>query len=259
MSTIALITGASSGLGRELVRQVDSGAFCHVDEIWAVARRADRLEALVRTCATPVRPFCLDLTDPMSFDILEAALAETEGARVVLLANNAGCGTFGSFAGQKPADADRMVSLLMRAPVELIYRVLPYMAAGSRILNVSSVAAFVPQPGLSVYSAAKRFVLDFSRSLDAELGDVGIHVTAVCPKFMETEFFEGAGDADCIRRMRAAIGDERVSDVAAAALAAAREGRGLCIPSVDMRVLYAVARVAPYRLALAAERALGVI
>lgn len=263
MSAIALITGASSGLGREFVRQVDNGAAGHIDEIWVVARRADRLESLVRTCKTPVRPFCLDLEDDASFEILEAAFAEERAANdlatIRLLVNNAGSGTFGTFAQQDKAAASQMMNLLMRAPVELIYRALPYMAPGSRIINVASVAAFLPQPKLAVYAAAKRFVLDMSRALNAELDGTGIHVTALCPKFMRTEFLDTPGDAGTAECMGAAIGFERVQDVAATALKAAATGKDLCIPSLDMKLLYAATRVAPYRVALAVERALGVI
>lgn len=80
MTRIAIVTGASSGLGREFVKQLDAGAAGKLDEIWVVARRADRLEALRRTCDTPVRPFCLDLTDPASFDVIDGALSETPTA-----------------------------------------------------------------------------------------------------------------------------------------------------------------------------------
>lgn len=258
MPSIAIVTGASSGLGRELVRRIDSGAAGPVDEIWVVARRAERLDALVRTCTLTVRPFCLDLTDPVSFDLLESALRETPAARVALLVNNAGAGSFGDFAGIAREKTSRMLSLLVRAPVELIYRTLPFMRPGSRILNVSSVAAFIPQPRLALYSAAKRFVLDLSRSLDAELGGAGIHVTALCPKFMRTEFLDDPGDGRAAARMTA-IGFERVDRVADAALRAVRAGRALCIPSPDMKALYAVSHVAPYRAALAAERLLGIL
>lgn len=256
MSNIALITGASSGLGREFVRRVDAGDAGHIDQIWVVARRADRLESLVRICNTPVRPFCLDLTDPVAFDVIEAALAEEEGANVALLVNNAGSATFGAFAKQGKTAASTMVELLMRAPVELIYRALPYMRRGSRIVNVASVAAFIPQPKLAVYSAAKRFVLDLSRALDTELGDVGIHVTAVCPKFMHTEFIDQPGDAAAMRDMAGIVGFERVQDVAATALADARAGRQLSIPSIDMKLLYLATKLLPYRLVVALEDAL---
>lgn len=258
MTRIAIVTGASSGLGREFARHIDLGEAGPIDEIWAVARRTDRLEALARTCETPVRAFPLDLADEASFDAIERALAETDEAEVALLVNNAGFGTFGDFALQDKTSAPAMIALLMRAPVELIYRTLPFMAAGSRIINVASVAAFIPQPRLAVYSAAKRFILDVSRSLDAELGEVDIHVTALCPKFMKTEFLDQPGDDGAAKRMTA-IGFEKAGDVARAALRSARAGKSLCIPSLDMKALYAISHVTPYRVALKVERSLGIL
>lgn len=258
MPSIAIVTGASSGLGRELVRRIDLGAAGTIDELWLIARRADRLEALARACKTPARILALDLTDPASFDEFERELAEADGVDIRLLVNNAGLGTAGDFACQKPESAPHMIELLVRAPVELTYRALPFMSAGSRILNVSSVAAFTPQPHLAVYSACKRFVLDFSHSLDTELGDVDIHVTALCPKFMETEFLDHAGDAGAMRKM-CAIGFERVEDVAATALDATVAGRGLCIPSIDMRAYYAASKLLPYPLLIKAEKLLGIL
>ncbi|MDM8245336.1 SDR family NAD(P)-dependent oxidoreductase [Collinsella tanakaei] len=258
MPAIALVTGASSGLGREFVRRIDHGEAGPIDEIWVVARRADRLESLVRTCSKTVRPFCLDLTDPMSFDILESALSETPTARVSLLVNNAGAGTFGDLASTPRDELSDMLALLVRAPVELIYRTLPFMREGSRIINIASVAAFIPQPRLAAYSAAKRFMLDISRSLDVELEGVDIHVTAVCPKFMKTEFLDAPGDARAARKMTK-IGFERTEEVVRQALRAARAGRGLCIPSLDMKALYAASRVLPYRAAIAVERAIGML
>ena len=258
MRNIAIITGASSGLGREFAKHIDAGEAGAIDELWVIARRTERLEALERTCATPVRSFALDLTDPASFDVLENAIAELEDANVALLVNNAGFGSFGDFALQRPADTTNMVKLLVQAPVELMYRALPFMHGGSRIINIASVAAFTPQPRLAVYAAAKRFILDITRALDAELGGVGIHATAVCPKFMKTEFLDTPGDTSAAQRMTA-IGFEHADDVARAALAAARSGKSLCIPSLDMRAYYVASRVLPYKALLAIERAIGVL
>lgn len=256
MSTIAIVTGASSGLGEQLVRQLDAGAFGRLDQIWAVARDGARLRALTAGCATPVRPLALDLAEPASFDAFQAALDEQPDAVVALLANNAGFGAFGDFASIPESDNAAMVRLLALAPVELTWRALPRMRPGSRVLNVASVAAFMPQPKLSVYAAAKRFVLDLSRSLDAELGGVGIHVTALCPKFMRTGFLDHVRDDEVAARMARLTGFEDPARVAEKGLEAARAGRALCIPSPDMRALYVAAKLLPYPAALGVERAL---
>lgn len=258
MSRIAIVTGASSGLGREFVKRIDAGEAGHLDEIWVVARRQERLEALRRTCTTPVRPFCLDLTEPSSFEVIEGALRETPAAEVALLINNAGYGVFGPVAAHEREAGGDMARLLMMAPIELIYLTLPYLRRGSRIINVSSVAAFLPQPNLAVYAAAKRFILDVSRSLNAELGGADIHVMALCPKFMQTEFLDNPGDERAAKAM-CAIGFEHADRVARIALRDSRRGKDLCIPSIDMKAYYAASRVLPYKVALAAERALGIV
>ena len=258
MRNIAIVTGASSGLGREFIKLIDAGEAGRIDEIWAIARRADRLEALKRTTVLPVRTFSLDLCDMSSCDTIEQALNEDGSRKVSLLINNAGFGTFGDFRAQGQDDAIRMMRLLMQAPVELTYRALPFMVAGSRIINTASVAAFIPQPQLAVYSTCKRFMLDFSRALGVELEGTGITVTALCPKFMHTEFLAQAGDSDAANRM-CRIGFESAERVAKKAIAAANTGRELCIPSLDMKALYVAAKLLPYRTVIAAERIIGVI
>lgn len=258
MTDIAIITGATSGLGREFAKRIDMGAAGHIDEIWAIGRRAARLDALVRTLGTTVRPFCLDLCDPMSYDIVEAALKETPGARVRLLVNDAGAGTFGKAADMRREEAANMMTLLMKAPVELIYRTLPFMGEGSRIIDIASVAAFTPQPGLAVYSACKRFVLDVTRALNAELSPVGITACAVCPKFMKTEFLANPGDSATAQAM-CAIGFESPENDVTAALKASAAGKDLCIPSPDMKAYYALSKLLPYQMQLKAQEMLGII
>ncbi len=255
MPTIAIVTGASSGLGAAFTHQLDKGAFGRLDEIWAVTRHADKLEALAQSLSTPLRPFALDLTQEDACEQIAHALAQETNLTVALLINNAGFGAFGRFSSVPLEHNAAMVRLLALAPVELSYHVLPYMRAGSRILNVSSAAAFMPQPRLSVYSAAKRFILDFSRALDAELGSVGIHVTAVCPRFMQTAFLDHTLDSAEAMRMARLTGFEKPERVAAKALRAARLGRALCIPSPYMRTLYAATKILPYSIALSLEQA----
>ena len=200
MNNIAVVTGASSGVGREFVRQLDRGAGGPLDQIWIVARNADALAVIAEQTATPVRAFALDLTEQSSYECLRDAL-EDEAPTVQWLVNSAGFGKFGDFGQIAERDEGNMVRLNCLAVVETTYHCLPHMVAGSRVVNMASIAGLIPQPGLSTYSATKRFVVDLSRTLDYELGPVGIHVTAVCPKFMDTGFLANPGDAHEVRRM----------------------------------------------------------
>ena len=118
------------------------------------------------------------------------------------------------------------------------------MVAGSRVVNMASIAGLIPSRGLSTYSATKRFVVDLSRTLDYELGPVGIHVCAVCPKFMETGFLASPGDEREVRRMTT-IGYEKPADVVRKALHAAVLGRSTCVTSPDMLAASVMAKVLP--------------
>ena len=180
-----------------------------------------------------------------------AAVSEMQGAAGVVL--------------NSPATPEMVAQVASTVDIPVIATITRFdneaaekISCGARIINVASVAAFIPQPDLTLYSSAKRFMLDFTRALDAELGPVDIHATAVCPKYMRTEFFNEPGDVRAMQQM-SIVGYERVTDVARSALASARAGKSLCIPSIDMKALYALTRVLPYKAVIAAERALGVI
>ena len=249
MPNIAIVTGASSGLGHELCRQIDTGLFGPIDEIWAIARRKERLDALSRTSTIKVRSFPLDLTEPVSFDILENALADTPHTHVKLLINCAGIMRFGTFRCVSPTDTNKMMNLLCLAPVEMTYRALPFMREGSHILNISSVAAFMPIPELSIYSACKRFIFDWSRSLNAELKNVDIHVCALCPKYMKTELLQNVGNERSFNKTTF-IGFESVEHVIKSAAQAVATNKDVCIPSLDMKAFYLSTKVLPYPLML---------
>ncbi|MGI6229278.1 MAG: SDR family NAD(P)-dependent oxidoreductase [Tractidigestivibacter sp.] len=248
MAGIAVVTGASSGVGREFVRQLDHGAGGPLDELWVVARSADKLEAISEQCQTPVRVFALDLLEESSYESLRDALDDQEEP-VQWLINSAGFGKFGSFDAIPEEANANMVRLNCLAVVETIYHCLPHMVSGSRIVNMASIAGLIPQPGLSTYSATKRFVLDLSRTLDYELGPVGIHVTAVCPKFMDTGFLNDPGDQRQVRRMTT-IGFEKPEDVVRKALHAAVLGRSTCVTSPDMAAAALLAKILPANLVM---------
>ena len=184
---IAIVTGASSGMGREFVVQL--GNYCQVDEIWAIARREDALKTLQASC--PVRPICLDLCDDASFAQYSQLLAEQQ-PNVKLLVNAAGFGKFGTFQNIALEEDLRMIDLNCKALVAMTRLTLPYMAPGSHILQLDSLSAFQPVPYLATYGATKSFVLSYSRAANRELKGSGIRMMAMNPGWVKTDFFNHA-------------------------------------------------------------------
>ena len=186
---IAIVTGASSGMGKEFVLQMHK--YVTVDQVWVIARREQALLALQEHCPVPVRPVPLDLCDPESFPKF-AALLEQEKPEIKLLVNAAGFGKFGGFQ-KVPLEEDlRMIDLNCKALVSMTRICLPYMHRGSHILQLDSLSAFQPVPYIATYGATKSFVLSYSRAIGAELKKDGIRMMAMNPFWVKTEFFDHA-------------------------------------------------------------------
>jgi short-subunit dehydrogenase len=182
---IAFITGASSGLGAEFTRAVaEQGG---IDEIWIVARRRERLEALAKECSPAnVRPIPMDLTDKKSFAALSNMLRE-EHADIKILINNAGCCICGPFEDMPEKSIEMMINLDIAA-MTLINKVcIPFMKKGSYAVIVGSVSSFVPVIGQAVYSAAKAYVRFLGQALHTELQAKGINILVLSPGNMNTE------------------------------------------------------------------------
>lgn len=186
---IAIITGASSGMGRELALQISEKE--QFDEIWVIARREEALVKLKEEIKTTVRPIALDLTKAESFQEYETLL-QKENPEVAFLANVAGFGKFGRYDEVSLQDCMDMIDLNCKALVAITQLTLPYMKKGSRILQLDSLSAFQPVPYLNVYGSTKSFVLSYSRALNRELKTSGIRVMSVNPGWVKTEFFEHA-------------------------------------------------------------------
>lgn len=216
---IALITGASSGLGREYARWASEHG--NYDQIWAVARRHQRLQELAVELSTPVRPVTLDLTEKTSIAQLEGLLnqaasqceARGEKLTVALLVNAAGLGKFGTYADLTCEEVDTMVDLNCRALVDVTQVALSHMERDGRIIQIASSASFQPLPGLNVYAASKAFVRSYTRALRFELRGRGIFVTAVCPLWVKTEFIDVArqtANGQTVRHPFPVLGARRV-------------------------------------------------
>ena len=189
---IAIVTGASSGLGREFVKQISKSRA--LDEIWIIARRKDRLEEVRKLSKVALRPIALDLTEKSAFDVLRHAL-EAENPDVRFLVNAAGVGKIGLTRELTVQENDQMIDLNCRAAVDTTLTVLPYMSRGSELINICSVAGFQPLTGLNTYAATKAFLLNWTKALHHELLLSGIRVTALCPYWVkDTEFIPVAKD-----------------------------------------------------------------
>lgn len=242
----AIITGASSGLGREFVRQV-ADVFPEVESYWLIARRADRLAELAETLpGKTVACLPLDLCDAMGFMALQEKLT-AEQPEVVLLVNNAGCGYLGRIGEMDTASQTRMVDLNVRALTAVTNMTVPYMASGGCILNVSSIASFCPNPRMTVYSSTKAYVSSFTVGMAEELRSKGITATAVCPGPMKTEFLDIGGITGNSRMFAALPYCDQVR-VAGGALRAARAGRTIYTPKLFYKFYRALAKVTPVKL-----------
>ena len=186
---IAIVTGASSGMGREFVRQLHK--YVQPDEIWAIARRESALRELAAETSIPVRPIVLDLSKAESFREI-ASLLETEQPEVALLVNAAGFGKFGDFQTIPLEDDLGMIDLNCKALVAMTRITLPYMHQGSHILQLDSLSSFQPVPYITTYGASKAFVLSYTRAINAELKPQGIRAMAMNPAWVKTEFFNHA-------------------------------------------------------------------
>lgn len=193
---IAVITGASSGIGRELVRTIDRDM--EFDEIWVIARREDRLTELQAKCRNTIRPLPMDLTDSAAWTAY-ASLLEREKPELSLLVNAAGCGVFGPFREQDLSAQLNSLQLNSAALTAMCRLSLPYMQSGSNIINIGSNSSWQPVPRQAVYGASKSYVLSLSRAMGRELKKDGIHVMCVCPGWIKTEFQAVAGHDDYIR------------------------------------------------------------
>lgn len=233
---IAIITGASSGMGREFAVQLDQ-RLGKTDEIWLLARRREPLEELAASLRTKTRVIAIDLTVESSLKQFEEVLS-IQNPKITVLVNCAGIGSHKLFARQSREEIEAMVQLNIVALTRMTMICLPYMRKGSKLLQFSSGAAFVPQQAFAVYAASKAYVYSLSRALGRELRGKGITVTAVCPGPVNTPFlthaYENAIRISLLKKLTMA----ETSCVVKKAIDDCKSGRSVSLCGLPIRLLY---------------------
>lgn len=245
---IAVVTGASSGMGKEFVIAIDKNYGAKLDEIWVLARRKERLEELQSKVKTKLRIFAIDLLGEKSYEEYLDSLKKYKPT-VGILVNSSGFGKIGTFSEVTRENNLSMVELNCHALTKVTYDTLPYMKKGGRILQLASSAAFLPQPEFAVYAASKSYVLSFTRALKYELMDRRIYVTAVCPGPVKTEFFDIAEENSQIALYKRLVMANPVK-VVEKALADAKAGKVKSVYGLPMRAFEILCKVVPHEVLL---------
>ena len=207
---IAIITGASSGIGSQFARELCKT--CGINEFWFVARRKERMEELRDELGVSCKIITADLTLPEEVEKIREEL-EREKPEVSYLVNAAGFGNFGRFDELPQSDITRMIDLNVKALVQITHMTVPYMVRGGRIIELGSGSCFTPLPNFNVYAASKAFVLHYTKALNYELKKYGVRATCFCPGWVDTEFIGKATSRTDVSRpksMKPLLSSEKV-------------------------------------------------
>ncbi len=186
MKKVAILTGATGGLGREFLKQILNE---EIDEVWAIARNEQKLSELRKEYGERVISMPIDLSEMQGIEQIKNVLGEKK-PQVKYLINNAGLAKMGKYNDFDIVEIDKTINVNCKAPVMLVQICFPYMGEGSKILNISSASAFQPNPYINLYAASKVFERSYSRALNVELSGTGITSTAVCPGWIDTELIQ---------------------------------------------------------------------
>lgn len=235
---IAIITGASSGMGMEFAKQLDC-SLRKTDEIWLLARRREPMDELARSMRHKTRVIVIDVTSEKEMEQFAEVLSIGHPG-ITTLVNCAGTGNHGNFLGQSDKAVSDMMQLNIVALTRMTKLCLPYMHRGSRIIQLASGAAFMPQAAFAVYAASKAYVYSLSRALNRELQDRGIHVLAVCPGPVNTPFLTHAyGDPSHLSLFKK-LTMMKTESVVAKAIADCKIGKSVSVCGLPVKALYFV-------------------
>lgn len=241
---IALVTGASSGIGREFAFQL-AVRFRFLDEVWVIARREDRLIELEKQIPKRLRILAGDITKAEFLQELSDKLRENN-ACIRFLVNSAGYGKIDKIGKINLKDELGMIDLNCKALTAVTHIALPYLRAKSIIFNIASAAAFMPQPDFAVYAATKAYVHSYTLALSKELENRRIRVVSVCPGPVNTEFFEVANstEMDFYKRISMAEPDNVVSN----AIFDALKNNNVSVHGILMKIFRILAKLLPLKI-----------
>lgn len=241
---IAVITGASSGIGLEFAKALaENPSF---DEMWLIARREDRLKAIAEDLPVRCRVISMDLTDGEALRKYRELLA-AENPTVAILVNAGGFGKFGHHTAVKADESLNMIDLNCKALLAITEYSLPYMRKGSQVYQLGSLSSFQPVPYLNTYAASKAFVLSYSRGLNRELRSRGIRVMAVCPGWVKTPFFDRAAteESDAVTYFNVMYTPESVVKTAIRDM---KRGRDVSVHGLPVKLQVMAVKLLPHRL-----------
>lgn len=244
---IAIITGASSGIGYEFARQIDKKNY---EEIWLIARRTERLHDLSKKLQTRARIFALDLCEEKSFEALKKEL-EISNKKIGLLINSAGMGENDYFKNTSFDNDMKTLDLNIKALTAMTKISLNFFQKDGIILNIASSAAFIPQAKFALYSASKSYVLSFSRALRREFKDIKISV--LCPNRVETEFLKKSNNNSAGIKN---LGNENLEKMVAKAIKKMGK-KDLITTHPSAKILLIISKIFPHSFIMWIEKILG--
>ncbi len=241
--SVAIVTGASSGIGKEFVKQLND--YCDITEFWLIARRVDKLNELSQELNKNCKVLPLDLSTKKGLTEFSAVLKQTK-PNVKYLVNAAGYGKYGNYNVVDTKTSFNMIDLNVKALVYVTQETIPYMCEGGNIIQIGSASTYNPLPNMNVYAATKSFVKHYSRALNVELKDKNISVTTVCPGWVKTDFFSRA-DIDAYGNKSFAKPMVDASDVVKKALRDAKKHKDISMYAVFNNMHHLLAKILPHK------------
>ena len=242
MKKIAVVTGASGGIGQVFVRELAREA---LDEIWILGRNEERLLALQRELGEKIVPLCRDLASPADILSVSDALQQQKPS-VLWLVNCAGMAKMAPSAALSLSEIERTIDVNCKAAALLINICFPFMEKGAKILNISSASAFQPVPYINLYAATKAFLRSYSRALNAELKPAGITATAVCPGWVDTDMLAKEINGKPVRFP----GITAPEQVVKKALRDAKKGRDMSVCTFYVKFQHLYVKLMPQKLVM---------